>query len=95
MPVENVCRILSNVHYLSERIDVPTLYAIMFLHPCNSQVEVIQAKSESVRHTIGTTKSKSHRAYGEQRELSLSSRFVDFIKAIFLKSFEITDYWES
>ncbi len=39
----NACRILSNVRCLSEGIDVPALDAIMFLHPCNSQVDVIQA----------------------------------------------------
>ncbi|WP_208442204.1 DEAD/DEAH box helicase [Bartonella raoultii] len=187
----NVCRILSNVRCLSEGIDVPALDAIMFLHPRNSQVDVIQAvgrvmrrakgkktgyiilpviipsyleakkalrnnkkyrvvwqvlhalhshderlartinqmslgqnsshtieiieikradelkeltttvdevpiqaKAESSGRVIGTAASKSKSAYGEQRDLFHSSEFFDFIKAIFLDSFKITDYWE-
>ncbi|WP_420868167.1 type ISP restriction/modification enzyme [Bartonella taylorii] len=45
----NVCRILSNVRCLSEGIDVPALDAIMFLHPRNSQVDVIQAVGRVMR----------------------------------------------
>ncbi|WP_273757251.1 DEAD/DEAH box helicase family protein, partial [Bartonella sp. MM73XJBT] len=186
----NVCRILSNVRCLSEGIDVPALDAIMFLHPRNSQVDVIQAvgrvmrrakgkktgyiilpiiipshleakkalrnnkryrvvwqvlhalhshderlartinqmslgqdsshtieiieikrdnelkeltttvdevtiqsKTESSGHVIGTAASKSQSGYNEQRDLFRRSEFFDFVKAIFLDSFKITDYW--
>ncbi|WP_280109527.1 helicase-related protein, partial [Bartonella queenslandensis] len=187
---KNVCRILSNVRCLSEGIDVPALDAIMFLHPRNSQVDVIQAvgrvmrrapnkktgyiilpiiipshleakkalrnhkryrvvwqvlhalhshderlartinqmslgqdsrhtieiielkradelkeltttveeisipsKAESSGRSIGTAESKSQSAYGGQKDL-FDSEFFDFVKAIFLDSFKITDYWE-
>ncbi|WP_019223214.1 DEAD/DEAH box helicase [Bartonella rattaustraliani] len=187
---KNVCRILSNVRCLSEGIDVPALDAIMFLHPRNSQVDVIQAvgrvmrraegkktgyiilpvvvpsyidAKESVKHNskysvvwqvvnalhahdeklartinqmslgqdsshtieilelkrtdelkeltttvdeipiqaksegfglaIGTAESKPQSAYGGQEELDFSSGFAEFIKTIFLKTCDITDYW--
>ncbi|WP_375660686.1 DEAD/DEAH box helicase [Bartonella sp. CL71SXKL] len=186
----NVCRILSNVRCLSEGIDVPALDAIMFLHPRNSQVDVIQAvgrvmrrapnkktgyiilpiiipshleakkalknnkryrvvwqvlhalhshderlartinqmslgqdsshtieiieikradelkeltttvdeisipsKAESSGHSIGTAESKSQSVSGGQGDLFRRSEFFDFVKAIFLDSFKITDYW--
>ncbi|WP_273760650.1 type ISP restriction/modification enzyme [Bartonella sp. ML70XJBT.G] len=186
----NVCRILSNVRCLSEGIDVPALDAIMFLHPRNSQVDVIQAvgrvmrrakgkktgyiilpviipshleakkalrnnkkyrvvwqvlhalhshderlartinqmslgqdsshtieiievkradelkeltttvdeisissKAESSRHSIGTAESTSQSVSGGQGDLFPHSDFFDFVKAIFLDSFKITDYW--
>nr|WP_156850529.1 hypothetical protein [Bartonella refiksaydamii] len=38
---KNVCRILSNVRCLSEEMEIPALEAILFLHPRNSQVDVI------------------------------------------------------
>ncbi|WP_208436644.1 type ISP restriction/modification enzyme, partial [Bartonella tribocorum] len=187
---QNVCRILSNVRCLSEGIDVPALDAIMFLHPRNSQVDVIQAvgrvmrrapnkktgyiilpiiipshleakkalknnkryrvvwqvldalhshderlartinqmslgqdsshtieiieikranelkeltttvdeisipsKTESSGHTIGTAERKSQPVSGGQGDLFRRSEFFDFVKAIFLDSFKITDYW--
>ncbi|MGF7158289.1 putative helicase [Bartonella heixiaziensis] len=186
----NVCRILSNVRCLSEGIDVPALDAIMFLHPRNSQVDVIQAvgrvmrrapnkktgyiilpiiipshleakkalrnnkryrvvwqvlhalhshderlartinqmslgqdsshtieiieikrdnelkeltttvdevsiqsKAESSGYVIGTAASKSQSVSGGQGDLFRRSEFFDFVKAIFLDSFKITDYW--
>ncbi|WP_375614771.1 DEAD/DEAH box helicase [Bartonella sp. AC535YNZD] len=189
---QNVCRILSNVRCLSEGIDVPALDAIMFLHPRNSQVDVIQAvgrvmrrapnkktgyiilpiiipsrleakkalknnkryrvvwqvlhalhshderlartinqmslgqdsshtieiieikradelkeltttvdeisipsKAESSGHSIGTAESKSQSVSGGQGDLFPRSEFFDFVKAIFLDSFKITDYWEN
>ncbi|MBX4336387.1 DEAD/DEAH box helicase [Bartonella raoultii] len=49
----NACRILSNVRCLSEGIDVPALDAIMFLHPRNSQVDVIQAVGRVMRRAKG------------------------------------------
>ncbi len=187
---QNVCRILSNVRCLSEGIDVPALDAIMFLHPRNSQVDVIQAvgrvmrrapnkktgyiilpiiipshleakkalknnkryrvvwqvlhalhshderlartinqmslgqdsshtieiieikredelkeltttvdeisipsKAESSGRVIGTAESKSQSVSGGQEDLFRRSEFFDFVKAIFLDSFKITDYW--
>ncbi|WP_375661696.1 DEAD/DEAH box helicase [Bartonella sp. CR127HXZ] len=187
---QNVCRILSNVRCLSEGIDVPALDAIMFLHPRNSQVDVIQAvgrvmrrapnkktgyiilpiiipsrleakkalknnkryrvvwqvlhalhshderlartinqmslgqdsshtieiieikredelkeltttvdeisipsKAESSGRVIGTAESKSQSVSGGQGDLFRRSEFFDFVKAIFLDSFKITDYW--
>ncbi|WP_245256419.1 helicase-related protein [Bartonella taylorii] len=46
---KNVCRILSNVWCFSEGIDVPVLDAILFLHPRNSQLDVIQAVGRVIR----------------------------------------------
>ncbi|MET3590489.1 putative helicase, partial [Bartonella silvatica] len=189
---QNVCRILSNVRCLSEGIDVPALDAIMFLHPRNSQVDVIQAvgrvmrrapnkktgyiilpiiipshleakkalknnkryrvvwqvlhalhshderlartinqmslgqdsshtieiieikranelqeltttvdeisipsKAESSGHTIGTAERKPQSVSGGQGDLFPRSEFFDFVKAIFLDCFKITDYWEN
>ena len=45
----DVCRILSNVRCLTEGVDVPTLDAIMFLHPRNSQIDVVQAVGRVMR----------------------------------------------
>ncbi|GAA4667523.1 DEAD/DEAH box helicase [Bartonella pachyuromydis] len=50
---ENVCRILTNVRCLSEGVDVPSLDAIMFLHPRKSQVDVIQAVGRVMRRAKG------------------------------------------
>ena len=46
---KNTCRILSNVKCLSEGVDVPTLDAIMFLHPKKSQIDVVQAVGRVMR----------------------------------------------
>ena len=35
----NICRVLTNARCLSEGIDVPSLDAIMFLHPRKSQID--------------------------------------------------------
>ncbi len=43
------CRILTNARYLREGIDVPTLDAVLFLSPRNSQVDVIQAVGRVMR----------------------------------------------
>ncbi|USP02083.1 hypothetical protein LBE40_05615 [Bartonella taylorii] len=40
---------LSNVWCFSEGIDVPVLDAILFLHPRNSQLDVIQAVGRVIR----------------------------------------------
>ncbi len=47
----NVCRILSNARCLTEGVDVPALDAIMFLHPRNSQIDVVQAVGRVMRKT--------------------------------------------
>jgi len=46
---ENVCRILSNARCLVEGVDVPALDAILFLHPRNSQIDVVQAVGRVMR----------------------------------------------
>lgn len=46
---EPVCRILTNTRCLSEGVDVPTLDAVLFLSPRNSQVDVIQAVGRVMR----------------------------------------------
>ena len=43
------CRILSNARCLTEGVDVPALDAIMFLHPRNSQIDVVQAVGRVMR----------------------------------------------
>ncbi|WP_144755585.1 DEAD/DEAH box helicase [Bartonella saheliensis] len=50
---ENTCRVLTNVRCLSEGVDVPTLDAVMFLHPRKSQVDVIQAVGRVMRRAPG------------------------------------------
>ena len=44
-----VCRILSNARCLTEGVDVPALDAILFLHPRNSQIDVVQAVGRVMR----------------------------------------------
>lgn len=46
---ENECRILSNARCLSEGVDVPALDAVMFLHPHNSVVDVVQSVGRVMR----------------------------------------------
>ena len=50
---DNTCRILSNVRCLSEGVDVPTLDAVLFLSPRNSQVEVVQSVGRVMRKAPG------------------------------------------
>ena len=45
------CKVLSNARCLSEGIDVPALDAVIFMHPRNSQIEVIQAVGRVMRKT--------------------------------------------
>ncbi|MET3590487.1 putative helicase, partial [Bartonella silvatica] len=52
---ENNCRVLTNVRCLSEGVDVPTLDAVMFLHPRKSHVDVIQAVGRVMRRAEGKT----------------------------------------
>ncbi|MDO5878307.1 DEAD/DEAH box helicase family protein (plasmid) [Paenarthrobacter sp. SD-1] len=44
-----VCRVLTNARCLTEGVDVPSLDAVMFLNPRNSQVDVIQAVGRVMR----------------------------------------------
>ena len=43
------CRILTNVRCLSEGVDVPSLDAVIFLSPRNSQVDVVQSVGRVMR----------------------------------------------
>lgn len=43
------CRILSSARCLSEGVDVPALDAVMFLHPRNSVVDVVQSVGQVMR----------------------------------------------
>jgi predicted helicase len=49
----NVCRILSNARCLAEGVDVPALDAILFLHPRNSQIDVVQSVGRVMRRAPG------------------------------------------
>ncbi|BBY54592.1 DEAD/DEAH box helicase [Mycobacterium koreense] len=46
---EDECRILTNARCLSEGVDVPALDAVLFLHPRNSQVDVVQSVGRVMR----------------------------------------------
>lgn len=46
---DNECRILTNARCLSEGVDVPALDAVLFLHPRNSIVDVVQAVGRVMR----------------------------------------------
>ena len=50
---ENSARILSNVRFLTEGIDVPNLDAIVFLSPRKSQVDIVQAVGRIIRKSEG------------------------------------------
>ena len=47
------CRILTNARCLSEGVDVPALDAIMFMHPRNSQIDVVQSVGRVMRKAEG------------------------------------------
>ena len=47
----DICRILTNARCLSEGVDVPALDAIIFMHPRNSQIDVIQSVGRVMRKT--------------------------------------------
>jgi predicted helicase len=47
------CRILTNARCLSEGVDVPSLDAIMFLHPRKSQIDVVQSVGRVMRKAPG------------------------------------------
>ncbi len=46
---EDECKILSNARCLSEGVDVPSLDAVMFLHPRKSQIDVVQSVGRVMR----------------------------------------------
>ena len=48
-PDDKMCRLLTNVRCLSEGIDVPTLDAIIFMHPRKSQIDVVQSVGRVMR----------------------------------------------
>ncbi len=50
---ENECRILTNARCLSEGVDVPALDAVLFLHPRNSVVDVVQSVGRVMRRSEG------------------------------------------
>ena len=47
------CRILTNARCLSEGVDVPSLDAILFLHPRKSQIDVVQSVGRVMRRAPG------------------------------------------
>jgi len=50
---EDEARIVSNVRFLTEGIDVPTLDAVIFLAPKKSQVDIVQAVGRIMRKAQG------------------------------------------
>ncbi|MET8511952.1 type ISP restriction/modification enzyme [Streptomyces sp. NPDC005077] len=52
-PGQANARILSNVRCLSEGVDVPSLDAVLFLHPRNSVVDVVQSVGRVMRTAPG------------------------------------------
>ena len=52
-PDPGTCRILTNARCLTEGIDVPTLDAILFLHPRRSEIDVVQAVGRVMRKAEG------------------------------------------
>lgn len=52
-PGVNQARILSNARCLSEGVDVPSLDAVLFLHPRNSVVDVVQSVGRVMRLAPG------------------------------------------
>lgn len=47
------CRILTNARCLSEGVDVPSLDAILFMHPRKSQIDVVQSVGRVMRRAEG------------------------------------------
>jgi predicted helicase len=52
-PQEKECRVLTNVRCLSEGVDVPSLDAVLFLSPRNSQIDVVQSVGRVMRKAPG------------------------------------------
>lgn len=51
-PEPNEARILTNARCLSEGVDVPSLDAVLFLNPRNSQVDVVQSVGRVMRRAV-------------------------------------------
>ena len=52
-PRDNECRMLTNARCLSEGVDVPSLDAVVFVSPKNSQVDVVQSVGRVMRKSAG------------------------------------------
>ena len=50
---DNTCRILTNARCLSEGVDVPSLDAVMFLQPRDSEIDIVQAVGRVMRKAPG------------------------------------------
>ena len=50
---ERECRMLTNARCLSEGVDVPSLDAVVFISPKNSQVDVVQSVGRVMRRSEG------------------------------------------
>ena len=50
---DGTCHMLSNVRCLGEGVDVPALDAVLFLHPRQSQIDVVQAVGRVMRKAQG------------------------------------------
>lgn len=50
---EQECRILTNARCLSEGVDVPSLDAVLFMHPRKSQIDVVQSVGRVMRRAPG------------------------------------------
>ncbi|MBP2568817.1 putative helicase [Agrobacterium tumefaciens] len=50
---DETCRIITNAKVLSEGVDVPSLDAIMFMHPRKSQIDVVQSVGRVMRRAEG------------------------------------------
>lgn len=61
--VQPAARILTNARCLTEGVDVPSLDAVLFLNPRNSQVDVIQAVGRVMRN-FHNSESGEHKNFG-------------------------------
>lgn len=52
-PSDARCHILTNARCLSEGVDIPSLDAILFMHPRKSQIDVVQAVGRVMRKAPG------------------------------------------
>ena len=52
-PADRACHVLTNARCLSEGVDVPSLDAILFMHPRKSQIDVVQAVGRVMRRARG------------------------------------------
>lgn len=61
--IQPVARILTNARCLTEGVDVPSLDAVLFLNPRNSQVDVIQAVGRVMRN-FHNSETGEHKNFG-------------------------------